>query len=521
MATGKEIKPHKQTAQQRKAKELGIRASKNQPHRDPGYTDEDVEFFAAIVPVLAESLDLRRSGKSVTDLNVFAEDKKAAINAQQAKLKRLVRERDGKMKSASGRKKKSWEAPASPILISLFGGGAMLPGFLGESSGVLVKSGARTSDKPKKQIINHKPRPPARNPNLKGVAKALGIDRARLLDTFKSSKELNRLRTKTWFTYLISATSPEAIDQYVQANWLNALVCFLSQGGKALPPYIYSDEQISIPDLKLIFENWLVDQLQENAKLPGIPNNLYERRYELGLETPTDQTLELFERYVPGSKSVYESGLCDVLIWSVLSGDIDACKSFVKEHLRGSGLFQSVENQFDILLTALMPDYEIPDANSLQTYIQSICTGATLSDDLSIEAHPMLKARIESIYAVVENRPENQVYELSGDQANLLETSNGPDSFTDYQIADLPAKVLVAFALLKICTNQRSGPILQLEWLVMGLCCGLYADLFTDDIQEYILNDVCLNGDLLTQHYQSEGISILPFDQRWLSYGLY
>lgn len=508
---------HKQTEVQKLAKKLGVRASRSQPLRDLGYTDEDVDCFASKVPLLAKRLELRRSEASFEVLEKFATVNKQGIKDQVAQLKRLIAERDGEIKPSQKTTKRAWQSAPSSILTSLFGGGVSLPDFSG------IKSRQIRSGKPVTVVAPaiRTPRTPTRNPNLKGAIMAKGESRERLRDKFQSNKSLDCLRTKTWFEYLLSATSPDAIDQYLQAHWLNALVSYFSQEDTGSSSNIESADQAKIPDLKLIFENWLIEQLESNPDLPGIPNNLYERRYESGREIPTLRTIALFDSFVPGSREVYEQGLYELPIWPVLSGDQTACKSFVNAHLPHEGLFQSFDQKFDSLINELIPYYAIPDPTSLKSYIESVCTGANLKNSLSKVAHPALVARIESIYAIVENRPTNTAYESSEDEDDLYEASNGRDTFTVDQIAELPTLVLVAFAMLKICSVQRSGPILQLEWLVMGLCCGLYSDLFTGDIQEYILEDIRMNGDVLTKYYEEQGISIIPFDQRWSSYGLY
>lgn len=519
-------KTHKQSKEQKLAKSLGVRASRSQPLRDLGYTDEDVDFFAGKVPRLAKRLELRRSDASFEEMGTFVNENEEGIKEDVAKLKRLIAERDGTIKTASRNKKRCWDSPASPLLTMLLGGLGVPDEFENAPKRKVsplktASAEKRLSEKANHKAVTRKPRAPTRNPNLKGVRMASDTTRTRPMDDFKSNISLDSLRTKTWFEYLLRSTSPGAIDQYLQANWLNALVSFLSQNEQPLPAYIYSADEISVPDLKLLFENWLIDQLKSNPGLPGIPNNLYERRYESGLETPTSETLSLFNSFVPGSKAVYEDGLYQLPIWPVLSGDQLACKRFVDKYLGQGGLFLSRDQQFESLIEQLIPYYVIPASESLKRHIESICTDTNFNTDLSMVAHPALEARVESIYSVVENRPANAAYEQFLDDEERIEPSNSRDTFTVDQIAKLPEMVLVAFALLKICTAQRSGPILQLEWLVMGLCCGLYSDLFTEDIQEFILKDIRVNGDLLTQHYEEQGIPIITFDQRWTSYGLY
>jgi len=390
--------------------------------------------------------------------------------------------------------KKLWAPVPSSPLLKMFGLSPD-PSFLGSVAGRVVSSSKLAEEAEKAEArakVKERPqRKTVRNPKIKGVPLVTTHSRARTVDAFKSSQHLMALRTKTWFSYLLAATIPAEAASAALAISIDNFIRYIDET---------QPTEITV-DLKGAFEDWLIaENLSETSPnyMRGLPHHFCERSYETGRESPTASTLLLFESYVPGSKAVYDHGLYALPVWAILSGDIKACKSFVADNLAQSSLFQSLDQQFETLLEGLLPYYAIPESKQLKRFIESICTDAQNNAVSSGVVHPLLESRIDSIYAAVEG-----------------------DSFTDDQIAALPILVLVAYALYKICLAEKSGPILQLEWLVMGLCCGLYSDLFTADIQEYISHDLGLNGDLLTQHFESQGTEIIPFDQRWSSYGLY
>lgn len=406
--------------------------------------------------------------------------------------------RGGRLKQVAAKAipKKHWAPVSSSPLMKIFGLSPD-PSFLGSTAGRVVrpmnqaaqtKNGINGSKTTKNTKVQRKP---LRNPGLKRVPLVKARSRTRTVDTFKASQHLMTLRTKTWFSYLLAATIPAEAASVALAISIDNFIRYIDET---------QPSELTV-DLKGAFEDWLVaENLRKTSPnyMRGLPHHFYERSYETGRESPTSSTLLLFESYVPGSKAVYDHGLYALPVWAILSGDIKACKSFVADNLAQSSLFQSLDQQFETLLEGLIPYYAIPESRELKRFIESICTDAQNNAFASGFAHPLLESRIDSIYAAVEG-----------------------DSFTDDQIAALPILVLVAYALLKICSAEKSGPILQLEWLVMGLCCGLYSDLFTADIQEYIVQDLGANGDLLTQYFESQGVEIIPFDQRWSSYGLY
>lgn len=448
--------------------------------------------------------------KALEDLSqeeLFKYQKLAAASGMPASRNRTGKRGRPQQVKVKSIPKKAWAPVASIPLMNILGLSFNPSDYVIEDSRVV------TPLKPSQVSKISKPKVPRKvvlNPRLKSVQLIKTRTRARTQDAFKSPPDLMVLRTKTWFSFLLASTIPAETASATLAISIDNFIRYLDNSESPEP----------IPDLKRSFENWLIT---ENLDVTGIhhmrgmPHHFYERPYETGKATPTVSTLRLFEGYVPGSKFVYEEGLFNLPVWAVLSGDKEQCRIYVDSTLSEGGLFGSQEAQFEALIEALIPYYALPDSKFLKNYIQSICTGDPITHSY---IHPAIEGRIESIYAAVENAPENCVPVCDEDDDEPYFMSYGRDTYTNDQIVDLPEMVLAAFAMLKFCSDKKSGPMLQLEWLVMGLCCGLYSDLFTADIQEYILQDVRKNGDLLTKHFESMGLSIVPFDQRWKSYGL-
>jgi hypothetical protein len=501
---------------QRDQKKRGVRASRNSGNKGKQkFRDEDIERHSAIVPILKKRLEMVQQGSEVTsqEIHLFTKVNAALIKQEEETLKKVLNEEQKALRKAA---KASKTPPiASPSLLSIFGVASLPMGFThqgGRRVSVLLE--ADKANKAKQLAEKNKTRRPLpRNDNLKGVPLIKSSSRVRVNDDFKVDLSLAKLRTRTWFAYLLESTRPSAINRSMHVYTLNQIIRY----------FCISDEGIKgIPDIKLAFENWLISENKQPGPNfnRGLPHHFYDRSYELGECTPTLATLSLFDAYVPGSKSVYDEGFYQIPLWAVLSGDIKSCRALCAAQNWQTGLFQSMEQDFYDLMLNLFSDDAVPDLDDLKRYIQSICTGVGAKGMLTGSIHPAIETRIDSFYSIVDASSSNDIYEINDDGDREL-ISAGPSRLSDDQISTLPVMSLVAFALLKICIDQKSGPILQLEWLVMGLCCGLYADLFTADIQEHIFQDLRLNGDLITKHFQSVGVQIIPFDQRWSSYGLY
>ena len=203
-------------------------------------------------------------------------------------------------------------------------------------------------------------------------------------------------------------------------------------------------------------QKWLNDQSQhlDDAQIEAV-TQLTARNYEMGEQSPRAFTLGVFETLLPGSQEIYDLGSSmGEPLWTILDGDLPACRAYLDAAVPLSDqLDAGPEAQLQAIMDALIaPKYQlkvadIPDLGKTQ-----------------LKAHPVWLTQVDEAHRTLNERDD-------------------PGSVRE--VATIDDQVLAAIALWQLVSENGVGPLLKLEWLMVGLCYGVIADVFGAEVQAY------------------------------------
>ena len=289
-----------------------------------------------------------------------------------------------------------------------------------------------------------------------------------------SCPDLQKLRIQTWYKHLLEQAVENEVTRYADIAARRAS---------------FGSEEV-LPDLNTALQKWLNEQVQKNLHRLTLEESelvlrLRRSRYDEGKSTPTAMTIHLCELLLKGSAAVYDDGPGNLPLWRVLDGDVKACKAYVQDMLNPSperwneGFDEIVQEVFDPLIA---PAYRLTvDAIPVLGVPQR-------------EAHPVWLSYINSRYAAT----------LADDEVNHL-----PDTFMQVE------SVLLAIAMMHIAAERPDSPVLQLEWLLVGLCWGVIGQQIDEHIQEYVLRSVEKRGKAIDAGLRKSGVRMPGFEERW------
>jgi hypothetical protein len=282
-------------------------------------------------------------------------------------------------------------------------------------------------------------------------------------------KELERLRVRTWFFHLVGRAIGAKLDYYQRIEWEKVAL---------------DSNQPQTP-LALSLQRWLDRQSAalDDGQIEAV-TRLTARNYHMGLQSPRAVTLGVFEALLPGSQEVYDLGPTGEPLWSILDGNLEACRQFLDQSLPlGNDLNAGTDTRIQAVMDALIaPDYRLPQGEIPEL------------GKLQMSAHPAWLTRVNEIYRTV-----NEIYE--------------PGSVMEIPTVD--DQIIAALALWQVCAANGDGPLLRLEWLLVGLCYGLIADVFGEEVQAYVLARVKSQASQLDAQLKKRGATFMPFEERW------
>lgn len=286
--------------------------------------------------------------------------------------------------------------------------------------------------------------------------------------------ELQRLRIQTWYKHLLKRAVKNEVERYSDI---------------AARRVAFGSEE-ALPDLNTALQKWLNEQVKKNLHRLTLDESelvlrLRRSRYDEGNSTPTAMTIRVCDLLLEGSATIYDVGPGDLPLWQVLDGDVKACKAYVQDMLNPSS--KRWEEEFDEIVQ------EVFDALIAPAYRLVLDTIPVLGEQQR-EAHPVWLSYINSRYSAT----------LADDEADKL-----PDTFMQVE------SVLLAIAMMHIAAERLDGPVLQLEWLLVGLCWGVIAQQMDEHIQEYVLKSVEKRGKTIDAALKKIGVRVTPFEKRW------
>ncbi|SDG80580.1 hypothetical protein SAMN05216466_105245 [Paraburkholderia phenazinium] len=291
--------------------------------------------------------------------------------------------------------------------------------------------------------------------------------RKRSIPTLKP-RELEALRVRTWFAnVLVEAGLPDGTNDSIVAKLLDTQVSELPSPSNLLQAWL---KEYSGP-----LDDRHVDAL----------TNVSRQRYESGGQSPNDLTLDALDAVLPGTRDVYEFGPSGESLWLVLAGDRDTCETHLLEMFPpprgrfGFSFDEKVQQLFDALLA--------PEWRGNFVEVAASYAGRPL-------AHPVWRSYVQTTQ--FGDMPDEE-------SAGLLPMRPVEDC------------VIGSIAAWWTAIHRREGPILELEWLIVGLCQGVVASELTGDIQTYLLNLVREQAQEIDRAVAPPRGAVKPFEERW------
>ncbi len=251
--------------------------------------------------------------------------------------------------------------------------------------------------------------------------------------------ELQSLRVKTWFANVLRAAglddgSGESISLQLTNSYMNS---------KPLLQKMLNREIGKLSDTYF-------DTIK----------NFSKQSYDRGMQTPGDRALQAIEKLFPGTLTLYEHGPLGEPLWLVLSGDEKACKQYV-DSLFPEKVGQPFEDiVLELFKNLLSPAYFItPD--QVPTFGQSF-------------PHPVWTSYTYTIFE--ERLPLKKADE---------EVTTEPELLLETSVID--EMIIGTIAAWSLSIDQKQPIAISLEWLLVGLCQGVIGQVFTPDIQVYVL----------------------------------
>ncbi|OQS45189.1 hypothetical protein B0T49_21785 [Chromobacterium violaceum] len=220
--------------------------------------------------------------------------------------------------------------------------------------------------------------------------------------------------------------------------------------------------------------------------------NLRRQKYEDGQQSPTDTTLAALEAYFPGTREVYDTGPNGEPLWLVLAGDQDACVECL--HVLFPPPKGQLSTSFEKKVAQLFEGILAPQ---WQISLEDVPPAATFG-------HPVwlsyTQTRLFEAMPVYEGEEEPELGEA---QSERLLTAT---------IDDL---IVGAIAAWWLANERMEGPILQQEWLLMGLCQGVISQVYSEEIQQYVLRLLREKAVKIDKALSKYDKSAKYFEARW------
>ncbi|MBP4047107.1 hypothetical protein [Chromobacterium violaceum] len=220
--------------------------------------------------------------------------------------------------------------------------------------------------------------------------------------------------------------------------------------------------------------------------------NLRRQKYEDGQQSPTDTTLAALEAYFPGTREVYDTGPNGEPLWLVLSGDQDACVECL--HVLFPPPKGQLSTSFEEKVAQLFEGLLAPE---WQISLEGVPPPATFG-------HPVWLSYTQTrLFEAMPVYEEEEETELEEDQSERLLTAT---------IDDL---IVGAIAAWWLANERMEGPILQLEWLLVGLCQGVISQVYSEEIQLYVLGLLREKAAKIDKALSKHDKSAKDFEARW------
>lgn len=287
-----------------------------------------------------------------------------------------------------------------------------------------------------------------------------------------NDRELQSLRVRTWFFNIANRAIGAEVENFKRVLWEQVVL---------------DSDQVT-PNLGGLLRQWLSHDAQVtrmSAASLDYGTNIRTASYQTGKTSPSNTTLALFEEVLPGSRVEYDYGPQGEPLWAILAGKIKVCQAYVEQSLppKDGELECGLSDRFQRVLDALVVpvfrvEFErIPDLGLTQQ-----------------SAHPVWLSFV------------NERLRLPN------EDTDSPELLTASTIDD---QMLAAIALWRIVLDRKEGPALRLEWLLIGLCQGVIAYHWTDEIQAYLLQLLRKEGADLDTIAKNRGVQMMSFEERW------
>lgn len=298
---------------------------------------------------------------------------------------------------------------------------------------------------------------------------------SRKLSTAKVGDEsLQALRVRTWYLDVVGRAIPEA----------------LAECSRIQTAYVLT-ETIQIDLVRLLgkqLQAW-VDQRRDTLAQSefGDVLTLLERNgdYLLGRVTPSAVTLHAFDTLLPGTRAVHDVGPYNLPLWSVLAQDLGACKRYV-----------------DSQQPPHTTEVELRFEHRTQRFVDALTSMAHLVD---IRNLPYLGQPATFPHPIWDTHVDRHFFH--SDIAQKDQTVSA------YPVV-APAIVGI-LAMWMLALDRKEGWRLELEWVLMGLCRGVIAYHFTDDLQSHVLGLLRQHGTQIDNELKASE-DVAPFDERWL-----
>ena len=298
---------------------------------------------------------------------------------------------------------------------------------------------------------------------------------------------LQKVRVVTWFMHLVERATPATL----QANQL----------AECLPLLVSGYTPNSPPNYGWALNSWITrvtssvasDDPQVQAALRKLSeadslgfSGLDRTHYEKGETSPSDRTLNVFDKLLSGSKVVYTNGPEDMPLWPILDGDLAACDQFIEDVAAFADLSPAVDTTFlQWLFDELIDAKYRVDVNQIPNLFGSPAGG-----------HPVALSYIERHHSHVlsEKSPEEAA-----------------KAWARYDQA-----ILLALAIWRKVFSSNELPYRrEMEWLMIGLCLGPLGIRYNEGIQGYVLNQTRMYGEKMDQTLRAMGVEALSFAERW------
>jgi len=289
-----------------------------------------------------------------------------------------------------------------------------------------------------------------------------------------ANKELEALRVRTWFFNIANQVIGSEVDDFKRVLWEQVVL---------------DSDEVS-PNLSFRLQVWLrrdaqiVRLSEENLNLAS---NLRYVGYHTGKTSPSNTTLALFEELLPGSRDEYDYGPQGEPMWGILDGKIGICEAYVEQCLPPDSSHAEIDFNgrvqcvFDALIA---PAYRIK-LNSIPDF-----------GKVQKAEHPVYLTHV------------NEVMRMTYDEDDDSELLSSPT---------IDDQILLAIALWQIALDRKEGPVLRLEWLLTGLCRGVIAHHFNEEVQSFILKLLRERGTDVDCDLNKRGVKMLDFEKRWTS----